>query len=66
MIESSTPPKRSLLSIIFLSPSEPRLRPIWRLSIQTILLFVIGILAGIPVTIIGYALHIEGSSTVAL
>jgi membrane protease YdiL (CAAX protease family) len=39
---TSQTPKRSLLQIIFVSPSEPRLRAGWRLLLQTLLLIVIG------------------------
>lgn len=40
---------RSLLAMIFLSPDEPRLRAGWRLLLQTILLIVLSILAGVVV-----------------
>src|SRR5271169_2692086 len=42
-----TPTERSLLAIIFISPSEPRLRAGWRLLIQTILLIILSALAGL-------------------
>lgn len=38
--------ERSLLAQIFLSPDEPRLRAGWRLLIQTLLLFVFGLIFG--------------------
>jgi len=38
---------RSILARIFLSPDEPRLRAGWRLLIQTILLFVLGVVVSI-------------------
>jgi membrane protease YdiL (CAAX protease family) len=38
--------ERSLLAQIFLSPDEPRLRAGWRLLIQTLLMFVFGIIFG--------------------
>jgi uncharacterized protein len=46
MAETQASQKRSLLSIIFNSPSEPRLRAGWRLLIQTILLIILAIIAG--------------------
>jgi membrane protease YdiL (CAAX protease family) len=39
--------RRSLFAIIFLSPSEPRLRAGWRLLIQTILLIIFGVITSI-------------------
>lgn len=44
-----TPPKRPIVSRIFLSPNEPRLRAGWRLLIQTILMFILSIPIGIAV-----------------
>lgn len=44
---------RSILTRIFLSPDEPRLRAGWRLLIQTILLFVIGIVVSIATSFLG-------------
>jgi membrane protease YdiL (CAAX protease family) len=38
--------ERSLLAKIFLSPEEPRLRAGWRLLIQTLLMFVLGLIFG--------------------
>jgi len=49
MTETQTPPKRSFLATIFLSPDEPRLRAGWRLLIQTILMFILSIPIGIAV-----------------
>jgi uncharacterized protein len=44
------PPKqRSFLKSIFISPDEPRLRAGWRLLLQTILIFLFGMIIGIPV-----------------
>jgi uncharacterized protein len=48
MTNSESPPSRSFLKNIFLSPDEPRLRAGWRLVIQTILLIVLALCAGIP------------------
>ncbi len=42
-----TPPQRSFLATIFISPSEPRLRAGWRLLIQTILLVILSAVAGL-------------------
>jgi membrane protease YdiL (CAAX protease family) len=47
-------PQRSLLAQIFLSPDEPRLRAGWRLSLQTLLLFVIGTILGIVAFLLGF------------
>ncbi len=44
---------RSLLTRIFLSPDEPRLRAGWRLMIQTILLVVIGIFVSLAASFLG-------------
>jgi membrane protease YdiL (CAAX protease family) len=43
---------RTILSYIFLSPEEPRLRAGWRLLVQYILLSVIAIFAAIPFSIL--------------
>ncbi|MGZ9226911.1 MAG: CPBP family intramembrane glutamic endopeptidase [Anaerolineales bacterium] len=45
--------ERSLFARIFLSPDEPRLRAGWRLIIQTLLMFVFGIIFGIIATLLG-------------
>lgn len=44
---------RSILARIFLSPDEPRLRAGWRLLIQTILLFVFGVVITIASGFLG-------------
>ena len=49
MTESQPPPDRPFLKKVFLSPDEQRLRAGWRLVIQTILLIVFSLCAGIPV-----------------
>ncbi|HUI88126.1 MAG TPA: type II CAAX endopeptidase family protein [Anaerolineales bacterium] len=46
MTEAHPPQKRSFLAFLFLSPFEPRLRAGWRLSIQTLLLIILGMVAG--------------------
>ncbi|MBI3737633.1 MAG: CPBP family intramembrane metalloprotease [Chloroflexi bacterium] len=63
MTETQTPPKRSLLAAIFLSPDEPRLRAGWRLLIQTILFITLMFLIGIPVGLIAYLIHGDVSGT---
>jgi len=52
MTESQPPPNRPFLKNIFLSAGEPRLRAGWRLVIQTILLIVLSLCAGIPVSLL--------------
>ena len=47
--------QRSILSRIFISPDEPRLRAGWRLLIQTVLLILIGLIAGIVASLFGPA-----------
>ena len=49
---AKTPSKRSLLTEIFLSPDEPRLRAGWRLLGQWIILFIVLILVSFPLAII--------------
>jgi membrane protease YdiL (CAAX protease family) len=62
-LESQKPIKRPLLAMIFMSPSEPRLRAGWRLLIQTILLIVLGI----GVSIAAFFLPTDlGSTTILL
>ncbi len=61
MTETQTPPKRSFLAAIFLSPDEPRLRAGWRLLLQTILMFILGIPVGMIIftsaAVFGFQLH---------
>jgi membrane protease YdiL (CAAX protease family) len=45
-------PKRPVLTTVFLSPDEPRLRAGWRLLLQTLLLFFIGGCIGLPLVLI--------------
>jgi len=45
----NTSPQRSFLATIFISPSEPRLRAGWRLLIQTLLLILFGVVAGLVI-----------------
>ncbi|MCC6300979.1 MAG: CPBP family intramembrane metalloprotease [Anaerolineales bacterium] len=47
-------PKRNIVSWLFLSSDEPRLRAGWRLLLQTILMFVLGIIIFIPLGLSGY------------
>ena len=57
MTEVQETPKRSLLAIIFISPSEPRLRAGWRLLLQTLLFLLIIFLIGLPIAILTYAVQ---------
>ena len=59
MAQIQTPPDRSILAKIFVSPDEPRLRAGWRLLLQTILMVVLLIIIGIVVGII-YQVLLEG------
>jgi membrane protease YdiL (CAAX protease family) len=56
--ETSPMAKRNILSVIFLSSDEPRLRAGWRLLLQTILAAVLGIVLFLPALLLGY----EGNS----
>ena len=49
MTNAQLPQKRSIHSTIFISPSEPRLRAGWRLLVQTILLIILSIAAGLAI-----------------
>lgn len=49
---STTPSLRTIITHIFLSPEEPRLRAGWRLLVQFILVQVIALIIGIPITIL--------------
>jgi len=63
MSQENTPkPKRNFLSWFFISSEEPRLRAGWRLLIQTILLFILGIV----VSFVGSLLNTSGSATTIL
>ncbi|HEX5944067.1 MAG TPA: type II CAAX endopeptidase family protein [Anaerolineales bacterium] len=46
MFEIQSRQERSFIAKIFLSPDEPRLRAGWRLLIQTLLMFVFGLILG--------------------
>lgn len=59
--ETPASPNRNFLSNVFISSDEPRLRAGWRLLIQTILLFVLGIV----VSLIGFFLN-TGTSTASI
>jgi membrane protease YdiL (CAAX protease family) len=63
--ETGSPKERNIVSRIFTSADEPRLRAGWRLLIQTILFIVIIILFGIPVTVIALILHLDETGTAA-
>ena len=60
--ELTPAPKRNILAQIFISLDEPRLRAGWRLLIQTLLLFVLGIV----VSFAGVLLNTSGSATTIL
>jgi len=63
MSQEITPsPKRNIISRIFISPDEPRLRAGWRLLLQTILLFILGTV----VSFIGLLLKTSPSATTIL
>jgi CAAX protease family protein len=63
MSQENTPAsKRNFFSWAFVSPDEPRLRAGWRLLIQTILLFILGII----VSAIGLIFKTGGSATTIL
>jgi len=51
--EISPAPKRNFLALIFISPTEPRLRAGWRLLIQTVLLIIFGIIVSIAAGFLG-------------
>src|SRR5689334_16910834 len=53
MSEIQPAPERSLLTRIFLSPEEPRLRAGWRLLIQTVLLIVLGAIVSMLSGVLG-------------
>jgi len=53
MSEIQPRPERSILARIFLSPDEPRLRAGWRLLLQTLLLFVFGLIFGGIAAVLG-------------
>jgi uncharacterized protein len=63
MSQDLTPrPARNIFARIFVTPDEPRLRAGWRLLIQTLLLFVLGIV----VSSISLLLNTGGSATTIL
>ena len=53
---------RPILARVFLSPDEPRLRAGWRLLVQTILLVVLGIGAGLVPLLLGVPPEILNSA----
>lgn len=52
MSEIQPTPERSLITEIFFSPDEPRLRAGWRLLVQTTALLIFGVCLSIPLVII--------------
>ncbi len=53
------PHRRSILSAIFISPDEPRLRAGWRLLIQTILMIVLAIPVSLLSFVVADLLHLQ-------
>ena len=51
--ESTSAPKRGFIATVFLSADEPRLRAGWRLFLQTLLLFVFGIVVSFAGSLFG-------------
>ena len=62
----SQKPERGLVQIIFLSPTEPRLRAGWRLLLHTIVFLLLSLLAGIVIFIPIGILKIGFDSPIAL
>ncbi|MBC7878033.1 MAG: CPBP family intramembrane metalloprotease [Anaerolineales bacterium] len=56
MTELQSTPKRGLISNIFISSDEPRLRAGWRLLLQTLLMLIIGI----PISLLAGSIPISG------
>jgi membrane protease YdiL (CAAX protease family) len=61
-----TVPGRSLLTRLFLSPDEPRLRAGWRLLLQLILLFFISMLALVPLMVLQLFGVLPANDTIAI
>lgn len=59
MTEIQPGASRSLFAKIFLSPDEPRLRAGWRLALQTILLIIIALFAGLPLGLLAFIPGLE-------
>lgn len=59
MTESQPEATRSFFVKIFLSPDEPRLRAGWRLVLQTILLIIIALFAGLPLGLLAFIPGLE-------
>lgn len=55
-METSHPPKRSIFKSVFISPDEPRLRAGWRLLLQTLLIFILSIVFGLPLGLLDFIL----------
>ncbi len=51
-MEKSPAPQRSLITRVFITPDEPRLRAGWRLVVQLLLLLAILIIAGVPLSLL--------------
>lgn len=74
MKTETNPTQRNFWQIIFISPSEPRLRAGWRLLLHTLLVIILGIVAGfailIPLGLLGAApdspIYLAGSQLINL
>jgi membrane protease YdiL (CAAX protease family) len=60
MAEIQSNPKRGIISRIFISPDEPRLRAGWRLLLQTLLM----ILIGIPISLLSGLIPLIGDGLI--
>jgi len=58
-MSQDTAPSRNFFQKVFISPDEPRLRAGWRLLLQTLLLFVLGIIVSIIGRILGITIDPE-------
>ena len=55
-MEKSPQPQRSFFKTVFISPDEPRLRAGWRLLLQTLIIFVLSIVFGLPLGLLDIVL----------
>ena len=55
-METDIQPKRAIFKSIFISPNEPRLRAGWRLLLQTLLIFILTIIIGLPLGLLEFVL----------
>lgn len=66
MNAETNPQKRGFWKIVFISPDEPRLRAGWRLLVQTILLVILSIIAGMVLFIPIGLLEISYDSPISM